>query len=141
MNIKRQKHLEAVVRLVVSNALQNRMSDPRLNVMASVTRVELSRDMSFAQVYISVMGSEGQQRAFMQALQGAGGLIQSMVAHKLATRTCPTLKFYLDQSLKKGFETIQKIEAAMAQLAQRTGVKDPSEDQAGNDQASEHGGA
>lgn len=140
MNIKKQGHLEAVVRLVVSNALQNKMSDPRLHVMSSVTRVELAQDMSSAQVYISVMGTEGQQRGFMRALKGAGGIIQSMVARKLTTRTCPTLKFHLDQSLKKGFETIQKIEQAMAELGQRTGVKDPSDQAGKDDQAPGHEG-
>jgi len=128
MEPKRQKRLEGVIRLVVSDALQNRLSDPRLDRIASVTRIRLSPDLSFADVYISVMGSDGQQRAFMRGLMRAGGFVQSLVARKLTTRTCPVLRFHLDQSLKKGFETIQKIDAAMSEMAERQASQVPDDE-------------
>jgi len=115
------KRLASQIRLIISDALQNKLADPRLERLASITRVEISLDMSFADVYISVMGTEGQQGAYMTALRRAHGLLQSMVARKTRTRTCPTLRFHLDQSLKKGFETIKLIDKVAAELAERQG--------------------
>ncbi|NLX04070.1 MAG: 30S ribosome-binding factor RbfA [Phycisphaerae bacterium] len=135
------KRLASQIRLVVSDALQNKLSDPRLERLASVTRVELSPDLSYADVYISVMGTEGQQKAYMKAVDRAHGHLQSLVARKLRTRTCPTARFHLDQSLKKGFETIQLIDKTMAELADRQEQEEfpdqpPPEDPEANPQES-----
>jgi len=110
------KRLESQIRFLISDALQNRLSDPRLEQIASVMRVEVSPDLSFADIYISVMGSSGQQKAYLRALQGAHGKLQSLVAKPLRTRVCPTLRFFLDQSIKKSLETGQLIDRAVAAL-------------------------
>ena len=111
------KRLASQIRLIVSDALQNRLSDPRLERLASVTRIEVSADLSFADVYISVMGTDRQQGTYMKALDHAHGHVQSLVARKLRTRTCPTVRFHLDQSIKKGIETIRLIDQAMSQMS------------------------
>lgn len=111
------------IRLVVSDAMQKKLSDPRLERMASITRVEITADLSFADVSISVMGTESQQRAYMRAMDNAHGVLQRLVAKNLRTRTCPTLRFHLDQSIKRGFETMELIEKSMAERAQREGTK------------------
>ena len=110
------QRLASQVRLVISDAIQNKLSDPRLERIASVTRVELSPDLSFADIYISVMGTESQQKVYMKGLAHAHGVLQSLVARKLRTRTCPSVRLHLDQSLKKGFETIRMIDQAMEEL-------------------------
>jgi ribosome-binding factor A len=106
---------------VISSAIQKKLSDPRLERMASITRVEVTDDLSFADVSISVMGTESQQRAYMRAMNNAHGVLQRLVARNLRTRTCPTLRFHLDQSIKKGFETLQLIEKSQAERAEREG--------------------
>lgn len=111
------QRLASQIRLVVSDAMQNKLSDPRLDRIGSVLRVEVSPELAFANVYISVMGTEGQQSSYIQALQGAHGKVQKLLARKLRTRTCPSLRFHLDQSLKQGMETIRLIDKAMAEQA------------------------
>ncbi len=125
------KRLGSQIRLVISEAMQKKLNDPRLERMASITRVEITADMSFAEVYISVMGTESEQRAFMHGLEHAHGMLQKMVARNLRTRTCPILRFYLDQSIKKGFETLQLIEKSQAERARREGEKMGGESSAG----------
>jgi ribosome-binding factor A len=99
--------------------MQKKLNDPRLERMASIIRVELSADLSFADVSISVMGTEAQQRAYMKGIEHAHGVLQKMIARNLRTRTCPTLRFHLDQSIKKGFEMMQMIDKSEAERAQR----------------------
>jgi len=113
--------LESQIRLVISEAMRKKLSDPRLELMASITRVEITADLSYADVNFSIMGTDSQQRAFMRAMDRAHGILQGLVAKNLRTRTCPTLRFHLDQSLKRGFETMQVIEKSKAARAEREG--------------------
>lgn len=134
------RRLESQIRLVISSTLQTKLADPRLEQLASITRVELSPDLSFANVHISVMGSDGQQRAYMSALNSAHGVLQRRLAGKLRTRTCPTIRFHLDQSLKTGSETIRLIDKAMDELGDRAeaaGEGDPVEGSPSDDRCSE----
>jgi ribosome-binding factor A len=132
--------LESQIRLVISEAMQKKLNDPRLERMASIVRVELSRDLSFADVCISVMGTEAQQRAYMKGMDHAHGLLQKMVAKNLRTRTCPTLRFHLDQSIKKGFEVMSLIDKSEAERAQREGEQADLQDNApaGDEQENEN---
>jgi len=84
--------------------------------MSSVTRVEVSADLEYAKVYVSVMGSASVQRRTMQGLTSAQGVVQRMVARELAIRHCPHLSFHLDESIKRAAETIRLINETMAEL-------------------------
>lgn len=128
------KRLASQIRLVVSDAIQNRLADPRLERIASITRVEVTADLSFADVCISVMGTEGQQRGFMSAMDSAHGKIQRLVAKNLRTRICPILRFHLDDSLKRGFETIQLIDKAMADAPDQPAGPDAANDNDSEDE-------
>ena len=94
----------------VSRVIQEQLSDPRIKGMISVTRVETSADISSARVYLSIMGvSQKQQESTTEAVRHASGFIQSRLAGVLTTRSCPTLTFFLDNSLKKSFEILKLI--------------------------------
>jgi ribosome-binding factor A len=126
------RRLESQIRLIISEAMQKKLNDPRLERMASIVRVELSADLSFADVSISVMGTEAQQRAYMKGMEHAHGVLQKMIARNLRTRTCPTLRFHLDQSIKKGFEMMQMIDKSEAERAQRESEQAESNGPEGN---------
>ncbi len=120
------KRVESQIRLIITEALSRHLSDPRLDKIASITKVEVSGDFAFADVYFSVMGGEDEQQEFMDGIERARGVLQKMVAKKLRTRTCPRLRFYPDQSIKQSFETMQAIDRAM----ERT---NPAKDQTGDE--------
>lgn len=124
----RVNRIASTIRDVVADALQNRLADPRLEVMASVTRVEVTSDLSYADIHVSVMASEGRQRSFMAAMESAQKAVQVMVAKRLKTRTCPSLRFHLDESIQKSFQTIRMIDDNMLDIQQRTGTP-PSGDE------------
>jgi len=107
----RPDRLSRFVRDIVSDAIANRIADPRVDPFTSVTRVELSADLTIADVHVSVMGSEAEARTTMQGLTSARGMIQTRLAKQLAIRRCPMIRFHLDHGIKHGIETIQTIEA------------------------------
>jgi ribosome-binding factor A len=117
-----------VVREVVSDAIANRLSDPRISRLTSITRVELSPDLQIANVYLSVIGSEGDESKTMKGMASARGLIQTRLARELDIRQCPELRFHLDRGFKIAQETVRR----MGQLSQatqgQTGMEDAPDD-------------
>jgi len=115
----RPERVGHLIREVVSEAISNRLNDPRVEPLSSVTRVEVTADMEHAKVWVSVMGSEAVQRRTLAGLKSATGFIQGLVARELQMRTCPRLTFRLDESIKKGEATLRLIEQTMAESRQR----------------------
>ncbi|MCG8409395.1 MAG: 30S ribosome-binding factor RbfA [Phycisphaerales bacterium] len=105
----RRDRLSHVVREVVSDAIANRLSDPRISRFTSVVRVEMSADLRVATIHVSVMGSDTDARTTMRGLESARGLIQSRLARQLDIRHCPSIRFHLDIGIKRAIETYQEI--------------------------------
>lgn len=115
MKSYRPERVGNVIRTVVSDAITNRLNDPRIEPLSSVTRVEVTSDLEYAKVWVSVMGSESTQRRTIAGLRSAAGYMQKMVAGELSIRIVPRLSFHLDQSIKRGEETLRLIERVMAE--------------------------
>ena len=115
MSTRRVEKVASIIRSVVSDAIANRLSDPRISPFASVTRVDVSGDLRHTTVFISVLGDEASGRKTMAGLEHAKGHVQSLLAKRLTTRQCPHLRFRLDESIKKGTETIRLIDQTIAE--------------------------
>ena len=123
---RRTERLSSLIRRIVADEIQNGLADPRIAPMTSVTRVEVSADLSFAKVYVSAMASEKAERLSVEALEHAAGHIQTALAGQLSLRRCPRIRFVRDESLKKGFQLVQMIEREMAALNSRPRAADGS---------------
>jgi len=108
----RKDRLSHVIRDVVSDAILNRVSDPRISELTSVTRVEMSPDLKIADVHVSVMGPDAEARTTLRGLKSARGMIQTRLARQLNIRQCPIIRFRLDDAFKGGLETLRQIEAS-----------------------------
>jgi ribosome-binding factor A len=91
--------------------VEGKIKDPRVNPFLSVTRVQVSRDFSWAEVYVSTFRSETNLAHGVEGLQSAAGFIQSCLAKEMKIRQTPRLRFREDQSIREGFEMVQKIES------------------------------
>ncbi len=88
------------------------LQDPRLAGFPSITRVKVSDDLSIADVYVTIMGTEGQQTAALNALKHSAGLMRSKLTKSLSIRVAPYLKFHIDESLKKELAVLDAIRKA-----------------------------
>lgn len=86
--------------------IQRELSDPRVPTITSVTRVKVAEDLSVADVYVSMMATEGQQTAALNALRSSAGIMRTRLTKALNTRTTPFLKFHIDEGLKKEVEIL-----------------------------------
>ena len=116
MSSHRVEKMASNVRSIISDVIHNGLNDPRISPMASVTRVEVTRDLQLAKVFISVLGTEPQCRRTMVGLQHASGHIQRVLARRLQVRVCPHITLHVDDSLKKTAEILELIRVAMAEL-------------------------
>jgi ribosome-binding factor A len=104
--------------MIVAEAIRDRLNDPRIPVITSITRVEVSDDFAVARVFVSVMAAEPQRKLCLTALRSAAGLLRHELAPQLRLRKIPTITFELDESLRHGFETVTAIDAAMRELGE-----------------------
>jgi len=105
----RMQRVAGAVREVVSDAIANRLWDPRIHRLTTVTRVELSADLQIAKVYFSVIGTEREANLSLQGLQRARGVVQNMLAKRLEMRQCPELRFFLDAGMRQARETLRRL--------------------------------
>jgi len=113
---RRLEKISRTIRDVVSDVIQNQLSDPRISGMISITRVDLAADLSMAKIYLSIIGTDRKrQQLSCKAISNASGFIRTRLASVLTTRTCPALDFHLDDSLKKGFEITQLLDKLAAE--------------------------
>ncbi|MGL6073494.1 MAG: 30S ribosome-binding factor RbfA [Fimbriiglobus sp.] len=103
MKTHRLARVSEVIREVAAETILFEIRDPRVKNI-TVTRVETAADLQTAKVYVSIMGTEAQQRRGLMALQNAAGFVQSRLAKRLTTRFLPTLTFILDEGVKKSIE-------------------------------------
>ena len=94
----RKEKVASLVRDIVGEALVHRLHDPRLATLTTITRVEMTRDLQIARIYLMVPGGETVERKTMAAIKSATGYLQRMVGSVLSLRNCPELRFEIDEA-------------------------------------------
>lgn len=79
------------------------VKDPRVrDAFVSVTHCEVTGDLRYAKCYISVLGTEEQQKEVMKGLKSAAGWLRREVGRAVQLRYAPELVFTLDHSIVRG---------------------------------------
>ena len=126
MKTHRLARVAEAVREVASETILYELRDPRVK-MVTVTRAEVSGDLQHAKVYVSIMGTEKEQKLTLRGLQHAAGFIQSKLAQRLQTRFTPVLQFVLDQGVKKSIEMSRILNEERAQSAPAPAPTEPAD--------------
>ncbi|MAY71497.1 MAG: ribosome-binding factor A [Halomonas sp.] len=95
--------------------IQREVKDPRLG-MVTVSGVEVSRDLGYADVHITLLGEQDPERIKenLKVLKRAGGFLRSQVARRIKLRHVPELRFHYDESVVRGQHLSSLIEEAVA---------------------------
>lgn len=81
--------------------IQHELHDPRIPAITSITRVKVAEDLGTADVYVTMMATEGEKTAALNALRHSAGVMRSKLTKSLSTRTTPYIKFHIDENLEK----------------------------------------
>ena len=122
---RRTERLASLIQQEVALMILRELNDPRLTGLPSITRVKVSDDLSYADVYVTSMGTPGQQSAALHALQHSAGLMRTKLTKILSIRQAPFLRFHTDESLMKEMavlELLDKVAQENAELDRKRGA-------------------
>lgn len=109
-NSTKRNRINFEVQKELSHLIAREMKDPRIHPMTSVVSVEVTPDLKYAKVYISVLGDETAQKETQDGLQSAAAFLRTQLAKTLNLRNTPELTFVMDQSIAYGIEMAKLID-------------------------------
>ena len=110
--MNRIDRINAELKKQLSIVLRDGVSDPRVaGKMICVTDCSVDRDLTLAQVYVSVLGvEESKQQEVLDGLNSAEGYIKSCLKTKIKLRVMPALRFFYDNSINYGMKISKLID-------------------------------
>jgi len=121
----RPERVANLMKREIADILANELRDPRLSAMVSVTDVEITADLSFARVYVSVLTKDPANDRTLDGLTRAAGFIRRALAPRLGLREVPELRFLMDDSLEKG----ARVDELLRKIERGEPVEDEEEDE------------
>tara|TARA_R110002167_G_scaffold15727_10_gene62468 strand:- start:17543 stop:18067 length:525 start_codon:yes stop_codon:yes gene_type:complete len=110
----------------LAQLIQQEVKDPRLGLV-TVNAAKISRDLSYADIYVTVMGSyeevQAQAEVTVKILNRAAGFLRGRVAKLIKMRAVPHLRFHYDSSVVRGNYMSSLIEQAVSQDHLRQGER------------------
>ncbi|NLO25352.1 MAG: 30S ribosome-binding factor RbfA [Clostridiales bacterium] len=99
---RRAQRLSEEIKREVSDILRNGVKDPRVNALISITQVQVSRDLGYARIYVSLFGSQREKKDALEGLERARGFIKRELGGRLKLRCVPDISFLADDSIEYG---------------------------------------
>ncbi len=108
MNYQRVDRLSEEVQKEVDDIIRHDLKDPRIGGTYSVTRCEVTRDLRYARVYVSVL-EDDRRDGLMEALKKAAGYVRRELGHRLQIRYIPEVQFIRDENIAYGVHIAQVL--------------------------------
>lgn len=117
MSEHRLKRVQNLLREQISTMIMRGViKDPRVTTMISVTEVKVSKDIAYADVYVSSLEGAKQLKKAVEALNHAAGFIQHKLKDQVRLRSTPVLRFKQDAGIAHGFEMSKKLDQIAEEL-------------------------
>ena len=97
----RSDRVSGLIQQVLSEILKRDIGDPRLQ-MATITEVEVTRDLKLARIYFTIPGGKSKKDAAINGFNSARGFIKRILAQEIDLKYMPDIKFFYDDSLEYG---------------------------------------
>lgn len=124
MTTQRTDRLNSLLKEVISDVIRKQVRNPHVNELVTVTRVEITKDLHYAKVYISVIGTSEQKTETINALQSAAGFIAVQSSKQVVMRYFPELQFKLDDSVEKHMRIEELLEEIAEEKQKRTDTEE-----------------
>lgn len=141
MPTRRQIQVAEEIQQIISVLLQRELKDPGIGFV-SITQVDVTQDLKYARVHVSIMGSEEEKRDTMAALERARGFIRREIASRMTIRQVPEIQFRLDRGLEYS-DRINRLLNELKEAEAESGAQSEAEPAAQPEQSGEQtpGGA
>lgn len=101
MSYQRIDRISEQVRREVDRIIREDLSDPRVQGTFSVTRADVTRDLRYAKIYVSILEEEN-RAPMMAALKKAAGFVRHELGESMIIRYAPEILFELDNNIEYG---------------------------------------
>ena len=108
---KRSERVQEQMLKIINEVIKHEVKDPRIGFV-TITRIELTENLRFARVYVSVMGSEDERAKSFKGIKSAAPFIRSRLGKNMRIKILPQISFILDH----GQEDSDRINRLMHQL-------------------------
>lgn len=110
MNKQRQTAVEKEIKRLLGTLLLTEVKNSKVKGMISVTKVMLTKDAKYADIFVSVLNTGGNlnRKELLEGLDSAKGFMRKRLGEELNLRYVPALRFKLDDSIEHGAK-INKI--------------------------------
>lgn len=108
-NSIKYSRMNGEVQREISRIIASDIKDPRIHPMTSVVSVEVTPDLKYAKVFVSVLGNEEEKESTRIGLKSAASHVRSQLAKSLNLRNTPELTFLIDDSIEYGVRMTKKI--------------------------------
>jgi ribosome-binding factor A len=106
----RSGRINEEIRKEISDIIRNEIRDPRLTAMISVTKVDVTKDLRYAKVFVSIYGTEEDKKNSLSALKNSSSFIRREVGYRVNLRHTPEITIELDTSIEHGMHINSLIE-------------------------------
>lgn len=113
------------IQRALSELIRREVRDPRLG-MVTLTEVQVSKDLSYAKVFYSVLGAE--KSIAQEILDDAADMLRGPVGRALGLRHAPELRFVNDELIEKGAKLSALIQKAVKEDQARHADDEPSDE-------------
>lgn len=124
MSFQRIDRISEEVRREVDRIIREELNDPRVSGTFSVTRAEVTRDLRFAKIYVSVL-EDDKRDGLLAALKSASGYIRRALGKGIMIRYSPELIFVKDENIAYGVHIAMVL--ADAQKTEGMSTREPDE--------------
>lgn len=116
--IPRTRRVGEQIRRELAELIRDELRDPRL-ALISMTSVEVSRDLAYARIYVTLMGDPAERKERVAELNRAAPLLRRELGRRMRLRVIPKLEFRYDEVVERGARLSALIDAAVASDASR----------------------
>lgn len=102
--------ISEAVKKEMSDIIKKELKDPRIPEFVSVVEVDVTKDLKFAKVFVSVYGTNEEKDRAILGLNSASGFVRKEIGQRLNLRYTPEVHFKLDDSIERGVYLTQLID-------------------------------
>lgn len=102
--------INSEVQREMSSIIREDLKDPRIHPMTSVMAVEVTPDLKFAKIFVSVLGNDEEKEKTMEGLKKSASFARHQLAKRMNLHNTPELTFVLDTSIEYGVTMSKKID-------------------------------
>ena len=122
---RRTDRVSVLIQRELSDIIQRELKDPRVG-FCTISQVQVSTDLRYADVKVSVIGDKRQKRNSITGLKSAAGFLRREVVQRIGLRHAPELRFELDDSV----DQLMRIDRLLKQIHTQEEVPSPTDDEA-----------